>query len=414
MTAAAAAAAAGVRPASADDTRECVEFAIEMGRKIHARLSAADFFVFEQLDAETAVPAMRRGAILEVGKAVGEAMQLIGNLPVLIYGVPLPDVEEECSVDLDAFDDVFDLEGSEPTATEGKPVPHPGDRFDEEIDAALNGLVTATGDDQTADHGVWRMLIDQLSRTRDRLQEAGRGHSKWAMITEGEDSRRRTVKALEYALTLASQAVQKPSSEPILADAETLLDMSLAVRAVLLRLRREVLAMTCDLDSLPDHELSRIAREVRSRLTDVRFESAYARLRANDRYQVRRLSQRIAVWLEGGGSDCDLGRQVLADVHAFVDLLADVNRRAILEEHDRNLRQYCCDALADLDALLKVNLPTNEAWLRYADLLLDLEGLEWREGQVGIHARGELRRGPDADLVQRVARTRELLEAIRV
>ncbi len=394
-----------------DDTGDCIAFAILMGRKIHERLRKADLRAFEPVEAGSAVETMQRGVLREVSGSVGEAMQLIANLPVLVYGSPLPEPEEDDGLDFDAFDDAFSFDDGAP-ATEGVPSPPPEDRFDEEVDAALHALTRDAIGDPEGDGVVWRMLIDQLAQARERLQGACRSRCKWSMITEGEDAKRRTVKSLEYALTLASRALDPDRHDPILPDAETLLETSLAVRDLLLAFRRDVLAVTCDLDDRPDRSLPGTARDIRTRLTNLFFDSTYELLRANDRYQLQQLFQRLDGWLGDGADEARECRQILADIHAFADLLASVNRRAILEEHDRRVAAACRDGLTDAAAVASVS--REDAWLRYADLLLDVETLGWRLPAAGFRARAELARGGDDDLVERIELTRALIDDIHV
>jgi hypothetical protein len=234
------------------------------------------------------------------------------------------------------------------------------------------------------------------------------------MITEGEEGRRKTQKALQYAITIALRLVaSEPVTEPF-GDTATELECALMVRGALLAFSRDVLAITEDADVVPDAELGIKLRDLRIRFLDLFLSALYRELRAPDRYQLQSLRRRLDAWLDGVWDACDVARQLLADVRAYAELLVLINNREILVEHDRRVRERGLTDLSDLAATLSVS--TRDGWGRLFAILQDLQPLSWRDLEFGRWLAAELEQGPAsrADIQARVENAVERLRQVSV
>lgn len=72
----------------------------------------------------------------------------------------------------------------------------------------------------------------------------------------------------------------------------------------------------------------------------------YGDLRTDDRAQLRSLQRRLRSWLRGeDGYDAETGTVLWQDLHGFAQLLAHINQRSELVEHDRALVAEAVEAL---------------------------------------------------------------------
>lgn len=117
-------------------------------------------------------------------------------------------------------------------------------------------------------------------------------------------------------------------------DFETELQSSLAIRELYARFRRSV-------DTLSDTMESDLRVRMRRGGTEIAIiigRDQYRDLRVNDRYQLRRFQEEILSWLRGeSGFDEHVAERIWKDFSTFSELLALVNRREELMEHDRDL-----------------------------------------------------------------------------
>lgn len=390
------------------ELQNCVQFAIGMGTKIHERLSSVDLLPCESMAAEQAVTRMIAGGAREILRATGDTIRLLAGLPDLVLDPgAAPRQVHAVNEELDDF--CFDM--AQP-ACEGTPDLSFG-HFADDIDDTLARLTT--GPNLTANQkpeellAIWRMLTDELLLAQERLREVMQKRTKWAIISQGEETKRKVLKALQYGLTAAARAIDPTSTGQALPGAQSLLATSLAVREALLAFRQRILKQTACVD---EEDLSRVraaARNVNVCFIELLYDNTYKDLRANDRYDLRGLHQRVADWLGNRKGSLSEGFQILLDVGAHAQLLVAVNQRAVLKDFDVRLKQQCENGLKDIRAIAELGL--QQAWLQYCDLLVDLERLKWRDNRIETFVRDELRSAmPSPD--QLVARTNHAIELL--
>ncbi len=114
------------------------------------------------------------------------------------------------------------------------------------------------------------------------------------------------------------------------------LDDSLEVRRIYGEFRRTVLRGDEDPDQVPSgKKLATKLWHAAERIAVLRGREIYPYLRIDDRLQIRRLQKRILEWLDQGGTELETGAQLWSDLISFARLLAQVNYREELREHDR-------------------------------------------------------------------------------
>jgi hypothetical protein len=120
------------------------------------------------------------------------------------------------------------------------------------------------------------------------------------------------------------------------------IDISLQTRRLYGQLRRELLAV----GEPDDEELRPRLSEFSVRLAEMKASPVYTSLRINDRVQVRGLYERIARWLKQGKERSPVeARSIWQDLSTFVGLLAEINNRQELHEHDRRVIQVAYHSL---------------------------------------------------------------------
>lgn len=341
---------------------------VEAGRFILARLAATDFRNYESMTAREAMAGTLPAAFEQVLKSLEETLELTAELPTLIPGVePMNAAPSETVDDFELdFDQAFD---GEPDLTY--------DRFGEELDALLG---QERGPDPREFIQTCEMLILELKGARSRLQETRRSGSKWAMITQGEEGRRKAQKALRAALTFATRLLEPGSAENLFPDAQDELQTALMVRATLITFRRAVCGRCQRLEHTSDSELSALAHDVHGDFLSLFATPSYRELRSADRYELVKLRVRLRRWLQATAAPVAAVREVLSDINAYADMLAAVNHRANLREHDQAVRQRAqTDLMALRDRLLHgVHVPQETL----TGVLDDLRVLAWRDDEL--------------------------------
>lgn len=195
--------------------------------------------------------------------------------------------------------------------------------FDVAIDEAVR---TGEGSLQAVDD-IGFLVHLELRQRAERLERLSAGHGLLTLIGEADGALRRIRKglaALDAAIASATGAA------PTL-DFATELRTSLVVRRAYARFRQRLVA-----GGEPT------AGELRGRLRGAGTQiavlvgwEAYPLLRVRDRLQLRELQGRILAWLRAeAAEDVVAGLRLWQDVAAFVEILAQVNRRQELVEHD--------------------------------------------------------------------------------
>ncbi|MBI5509719.1 MAG: hypothetical protein HY903_13275 [Deltaproteobacteria bacterium] len=389
---------------------ESMEYVLSMAKRLADKLRVIDFRNYEPLGADAAVTFMSRSAARQVHQSIVETIRLLASLPVLILG------DSSAPAEAPVEDDDAWL-GGDDLATAGTPSPlH--DRIVEEIDAALTRLTESDGAERSLDRDVavstWKMLASQLRNCCDRLKAARRARSKWALITEGEDGRRKALKALQLGMTTAMRLAGYPAGVLAFPEDPAELQVALQVREALISLRRDLLNVTAEVEQSPDHELNITARDVRIRILELFLSPVYRDLRAADRYALQELRARVDAWLATSWDDTEAARRLLSDVRAFAGMLDQVNNRELLVTHDRRVLIRSLEAVDDLVSTLATT--RKDGWLRYLRILRDAAILRSRSEAFARFLATELESSMQSGnaLLRSVNEARELLAAIRV
>lgn len=227
--------------------------------------------------------------------------------------------------------------------------------FDVAIDEAVR---TGEGSLQAVDD-IGFLVHLELRQRAERLERLSAGHGQLTLIGEADGGLRR----IRKGLAALDAAIASATGAAATLDFATELRTSLVVRRAYARFRQRLTA-----GGEP------AAGELRARLRGVGTQiavlvgwQAYPLLRVRDRLQLRELQGRILGWLRTDASDDALtGLRLWQDVVAFVEMLAQVNRRQELVEHDTAL------VVTALAALRGAPPPDGEA----GALLAPLEGLD--------------------------------------
>ena len=171
-------------------------------------------------------------------------------------------------------------------------------------------------------------------------------HEATLLVVECDGALRRLTKAL----SAIDRAIARAAGSAPNLDYVSELELSLRVRRCYARFRRQVLA---------GGEEPETAEQIEKRLRRAGTEIAvivglpiYPALRLGDRAQLRSLQQRIMSWLKSPRREPASGLQIRSDVCGFAAMLADVNRRQELFEHDARV---VLGALESLSAVTRVS-----------------------------------------------------------
>jgi hypothetical protein len=159
------------------------------------------------------------------------------------------------------------------------------------------------------------------------------------------------------------------------------IDMELLLRTRRLygQLRRELMA----LGEPRDQELVLRLSELARRIIRLRLDEIYIHLRISDRVQIRALLKRIESWLASEQRSLKTGRVIWSELRTFVNLLAQINNRQELHEHDRDVigRVY--------QALYRGTRPPAVIPAAVLDELRSLEGLDDELDSLILHSSSE-------------------------
>jgi hypothetical protein len=169
----------------------------------------------------------------------------------------------------------------------------------------------------------------QIRGCQPRLEAAVKSNSLVNMVASCDDAVSRLRKGLSPIEVGISEyeGVSPPQREWA--------DMSLLLQARRLygELRRELQA----LGDPDDYELEPRFAGLHERLADLRASEIYIHLRISDRVQIRALQKRISLWLREENRDFRKGQIMWTELITFVNLLAQINHRQELHEHDRQV-----------------------------------------------------------------------------
>ena len=388
------------------------EFAVDQGNRILARISRVDLRRYESLAAATGVQLMMRGPVNEMLSALTDTMRLISTVPCLVTDAVEIDSDE---LELPEPDLEFDESaGAHIEPFEGDARPATLERFCEEVDGALAQLTAAPRTDVNADAlgGLCHILVGGLREAHRQLVTARGQRSKWGLIAAAEDGRRKIQRALRACLCAAACLVDVASESLPFARDQSELASALRVRDTLLHFRADILRITAACRSAGPKDLRTVAQHAIFRIASLVRDNNYHELRALDRFNLRRFRAELETWLSENGSGVDAARQALLDLNAYVDLLASVNNREVLVEHDRNVKRQAGEELESCLAMLSVQ--QRGAAELYRGALERLQVLRWRDAPFGAHIDGELGRTDESSLEKRVFATLSQLATVRV
>ncbi len=391
-----------------DDARALVNYTLAMGCKLYSQLRALDLRRYELLSAERAVEEALTGGFAQVRHWAAQVCRLLANLPDAM-GAPPEDTAAALNEDLDLD---FDLTPK----TDPRQLLVGGAAPLEEIEQALGRLTQGAPHEKVSLkdlRATCSMLIDELSRARERLEAARWQRTKPALLTEANEARRTAEKALRTALLAVASAVDSPSARRFLAEESAELSEALCVRDLLFGLRRDLGNLTAQASELsPEAVRDRMSR-ASDCLRALSYSPLFPQLRFVDRYPLQQFQQRLDHWLHDARGQLDQARQILSDLGTFAQLLAQINHREVLVQHDRQLARFCLDNLRDLRATL--DFAKEHAWPRLKVVLEELGRLRWRDQDLYTFVEAERERGgsPGEDLSKRIDALIARVESVR-
>lgn len=320
-------------------TRTAVANAAATAALLVEQLRTIDFVCFESMPATAAVLNMTSSTLPRLTRLVHDAASLLRRLPPLVGGRddgPLLDESRVAASD------------SQGPAIEGTPALS-SDTFCEDLDTSLAAGGTGTrAADVVALSDACRSMVRQLQMAQSLLRQAQRQRSKWALIAAGEEARRKTQKSLRASLIMATRIAAPAAAATLFANDTSELQTSLTTRQALTALRRDLTSYVSRAPSLSDVEVGLQMREVRIRLLQMCGDRAYVSVRAQDRYKMQDLHQRISQWLDRMWDNFEEARAILLEVGVYAQLLHNINNRRSLIDHDRELGSQVGAELAQM------------------------------------------------------------------
>lgn len=169
----------------------------------------------------------------------------------------------------------------------------------------------------------------QLLDTLKALDHALAARELWTVASHVDAGLRRAGRAL----VAIESAIRECEGLPAVYRTWQNVDDSLEVRRIYSEFRRAVLSGDDDRE-LDGDELTERLHDAARHIAELRRRDIYPYLRIDDRLQIRRLQKRIHGWIDGD-ADAAAGARLWSDLVAFARLLAQVNHRQEVREHDR-------------------------------------------------------------------------------
>jgi hypothetical protein len=188
------------------------------------------------------------------------------------------------------------------------------------------------------------------------------------------------VRRLCKALTAVERSICEVGNLQPELDYVTEIARAVEVRKLYRRFLRDISKAELQSETLEVGERLRRAGNAIARVTGHRM---YEALRFSDRYQFHQLHQRIAAWQREDGKSSEAGSRILKDIHAFGELLIQINNRQELQEHDRALINEIWSAILQ---------PDNPQKVLSAEIFQRLQGLLGRDQELD----GLIERGSDS------------------
>ncbi len=359
-------------------------------------LRKVDFRSFESLGPQEAVSAMEYGCTMEVLGALDETIRFLPEIPARLSGET--DRMVEASVTSEIQSRPYDISHDSTLRAIDGVVDPKRDRFCEDLDRFVLRMVDPTQDPLVDDdyepismEEFCRNLSLELEACRERLVQMRFERSKWGMITEGEEGRRKCQKVLRAAFTVGCCDLAPITGDELFPRDPSELQTALFVRDALMSFRRDIHSLVGDAEEVPTDELSDTLNGVRARIDMLLQNEAYYMIRALDRFSLQDLRSRFMVAQDSEASDDWRGRWALQAVRDFTDILGNVNRRELLIEHDRKIRNR---ALGMSSSLL--SYPPEDpiqAFSQYQAVLQDLNEMHWRDAKLDRFVSQEIEAG---------------------
>ncbi|MEC9465541.1 MAG: hypothetical protein VX834_07140 [Myxococcota bacterium] len=351
-------------------------------------LRLVDFREFESMEPEDAVAAMEFGIAMQVLGSMEDSAKLLGRWTECVMGGAEAGFSEPTSQDQPNTDtEGRELDDSAPRAIAGIVQPK-RDRFCEDLDRYVARAMNTTSE-QAVEMGEKPVSIEELCHnltlellaSRERLQAMCAERSKWGIITEGEEGRRKCQKILRAVFIVGCRELAPVTATELFPKDPSELETALFVREALMSFRASVRALAKDFDEVPEPEVEDLAQKALAHIETLLANDVYHMIRALDRFCLQDLRARLHTWL---GSDREVtreGRWALQATKDFADILANVNRRELLIEHDRAIRNR---VLGMVDGLSEYASSGNEeAVLPQVELvMLDLKKMAWRSAEL--------------------------------
>jgi hypothetical protein len=379
-----------------EEARDGLQGALDICLNILDILRKVDFRSFESLGPQEAVSAMEFGCTMEVLGALDETIRFLPELPARLSGETERMVQ--ASVASEENNRHYDIShDSNLRAIDGVVDPK-RDRFCEDLDRFVLRMVDPS-QDPLVDEDYEPISMDEFCRNlsleleacRERLVQMRFERSKWGMITEGEEGRRKCQKVLRAAFTVGCCELAPITGDELFPRDPSELQTALFVRDALMAFRRDIQALVGEAEEVPSDELPATVDGVRARIDMLLKNDAYYMIRALDRFGLQDLRARFVSWQESQQDDVWNGRWTLQAVRDFTDILGNVNRRELLIEHDRKIRNR---ALGMSSSLLSYPPTEPEQVLsQFKAVLHDLNEMHWRDPKLDRFVATELEVG---------------------
>jgi len=204
--------------------------------------------------------------------------------------------------------------------------------------------VVGDGDRSTHVADLAFMARMELRDKVSKLRGADKGSDPWRVLAVCDGCIRRLRKAAAAVETAIADDAGIEARLQFVTEAH----LAQVVRAYYARFRREIEGEGSPSPGTIHGRLLSAAASI-AKLIGRDF---YGDLRVSDRAELRSLQGRLRLWLRGeDGHDPASGQRLWQDLHGFAVLLAQINRRSELLEHDQAIVR---EALAELDALAAV------------------------------------------------------------
>lgn len=378
------------------EARRGLQGAIDICLNILEILRKVDFRPFEPLGPQEAVSAMEFGCTMEVLGALDETIRFLPELPARLSGETERMVK--AAIASEGAPHHYDISHDSTLRAIDGVVDPKRDRFCEDLDRFVLRMVDPSQDPLVDENyepitmeEFCRNLSLELEACRERLVQMRLERSKWGMITEGEEGRRKCQKVLRAAFTVGCCELAPITGDELFPKDPSELQTALFVRDALMCFRRDIHSLVGEAEDVPTEELPATVDGVRARIDMLLKNEAYYMIRALDRFGLQDLRARFVDWQKKQKIDDWNGRWTLQAVRDFTDILGNVNRRELLIEHDRKIRNR---ALGMSSSLLSYP-PTDseQAFNQYQAVLHDLNEMNWRDSHLDRFVAVEIEAG---------------------